>query len=194
MPWGEWNRRLRMPWLKKEIIRHDKRYMKSRISRARSHRVYGPLLVACLATAGCDLLPKKAATDTPSTPTSPTTPATASLDTFAGTWQSVTASTPPTGCGNLKYTITPTTATSANVTFTATCASNINVAGSGSGTLAGNVINWSASGLVSPGGVNCPFTFTNSKATIDEASKQIVVAYTGVVCGIPVSGTETVKK
>ena len=148
------------------------------------------LVVACALAAGCDLLNKKnATTDSPTSP-SPTT----SIDAFAGTWQSVTATTPPTGCGNLKYTVTPTTATSANVSFTATCASNITVTGSGAGSLSGNVIAWNASGLVSQGGVNCPFTFTNSKATIDEANKQVVVAYTGTVCGIPVSGTETVKK
>jgi hypothetical protein len=146
-------------------------------------------LVACVLAAGCDLLNKKNTTDTPTSPT-PTT----SIDAFAGTWQSATASTPATGCGNLKYTVTPTTATSANVSFTATCASNITVTGSGAGTLAGNVINWSASGLVAQGGVNCPFTFPNSKATIDDTTKQVVVAYNGTVCGIPVSGTETVKK
>ena len=143
--------------------------------------------LTCALTTGCDLLSKK---DT--TPTSPTAPTT-SIDAFAGTWQSVTASTPPTGCGNLRYTVTPTTATTATVSFTATCAGNITVTGSGTGTLTGSVINWSGSGLVSQGGVNCPFTFTNSKATLD-ATGQIVVNYTGTVCGIPVSGTETVKK
>lgn len=139
-------------------------------------------------TTGCELLTKKDAT----TPTSPTTPTT-SIDAFAGTWASVTASTPPTGCGNLKYTITPTSATSANVTFTATCAGNITVTGSGNGTLSGSVVTWTAGGLVGQGGVNCPFTFTNNKATL-ESNGQIVVNYTGSVCGIPVSGTETVKK
>jgi len=147
------------------------------------------LLAASVLAAGCDLLGKKDTTT--STPTSPTP--TTSLDAFAGTWQSVATSTPPTGCGNLKYTVTPTTATSANVSFTATCASNITVTGSGAGTLSGDAINWNASGLVSQGGVNCPFTFTNSKATLG-ADKNIVVNYTGTVCGIPVSGTETVKK
>ena len=78
----------------------------------------------------------------------------------------------------LKYTITPTTTTSAAVTFTATCASNINVTGSGAGTLSGNVINWGASGLVAQGGVNCPFTFTNSKATMG-TDGQVVVNYSG---------------
>src|SRR5690242_17102493 len=88
------------------------------------------LVLACAMTAGCDMFGKKDSTTTPTTPT-PTTPS-ASLDSFAGTWQSVTASTPPTGCGNLKYTVTPATTSSANVSFTATCASNINVTGSGS--------------------------------------------------------------
>ena len=149
------------------------------------------LLVACVLTAGCDLIGGKDKTE--ETPTSPTAPTvTASLDAFAGTWSSVSASTPPTGCGNLKYTITPTTTTTAAVTFTATCAGNITVNGSGAGTLSGNVISWSASGLVAQGGVNCPFTFTNSKATLE--SGQVLVNYTGTVCGIPVSGAETVKK
>ena len=146
------------------------------------------LFVACTLAAGCDLLTKKDKTESPTSPT-PTT----SIDSFAGTWQSVSASTPPTGCGNLKYTVTPTTSTSANVSFTATCASNINVTGSGAGTLAASTVTWNASGLVSQGGVNCPFTFTNNKAPLG-ADGNIVVTYTGTVCGIPVSGTETVKK
>jgi hypothetical protein len=148
--------------------------------------------LACALTTGCDLLSKKDGAGTPTSPTTPATPG-ATVEAFAGTWASVTPSTPPTGCGNLKYTVTPTTATSANVTFTATCAGNITVTGSGAGTLSGSVITWSASGLVGQGGVNCPFTFTNNKATLD-ASGQVVVNYTGTVCGIPVSGSETVKK
>ena len=145
------------------------------------------LVAACVLTAGCDLLTNK------NTGNPPTSPSSTSIDAFAGSWQSVQAATPATGCGNLKYTVTPTTATSANVSFTATCASNITVTGAGTGTLSGSAINWSASGLVSQGGVNCPFTFTNSKATLG-ADGNIVVNYTGTVCGIPVSGTETVKK
>jgi hypothetical protein len=105
----------------------------------------------------------------------------------------VASANPATGCGNLTYTITPTTTTSANVSFSATCAGNIAVTGSGAGTLSGDTINWSANGLVGQGGVNCPFSFTNSRATLG-ADGQIVVNYTGTVCGIPVSGTETVKK
>ena len=90
--------------------------------------------------------------------------------------------------------MTPTGATTANVTFTATCAGNITVTGSGSGTLTGSTINWTASGLVGQGGVNCPFTFTNSKATLDADAAQIVVNYTGTICGIPSAAPKTVKK
>src|SRR4029079_12726966 len=114
------------------------------------------LFVACAVAAGCDLLTNKKDTESPTSPTS------TSIDAFAGTWQSVTATTPATGCGNLRYTVTPTNATTAHVSFTATCAGNITVTGSGAGTLSGSAINWSASGLVAQGGVNCPFTFANS--------------------------------
>ena len=162
--------------------------MKSRVSTA--------LLLACVLTAGCDVLSnltgkKDKDSETTTSPTSPS--GSTSMDAFAGTWSSSTASTPASGCGNVKYTVTPTTTTSAAVTFTATCASNITVTGSGAGTLSGNTIDWSASGLVAQGGVNCPFTFTNSKAALG-TDGQIAVNYNGNVCGIPVSGTEMVKK
>jgi hypothetical protein len=153
------------------------------------------ILLICVMATGCELLTgknKDSASDSSGTPTSPSTP-TVSLDAFAGTWTSVTASTPPTGCGNVKYTVTPTTTSSANVSFTATCAGNISVAGSGAGTLSGSAITWSATGLVGQGGVNCPFTFPSNKSTLG-ADNQIVVNYSGTVCGIPVTGTETVKK
>jgi len=154
------------------------------------------LALAAVLTAGCDLLPNNKNSSTTTSPTSPTTPTTASISSFAGTWQSATAATtlPITGCGNLTYTVTPTGANSAAVVFAATCASNISVNGSGSGTLSGNVITWSAGGLVGQGGVNCPFSFNNNTATIDSTTNQVAIAYNGTVCGIPVSGSETVKK
>ena len=145
--------------------------------------------LACVLAAGCDLLSKDPKA---STPTSPTTPA-VSMSAFAGTWASVTATAPVTGCGNVKYTVTPVSDTTANVTFSGTCGGNINVTGTGTGTLSGSTLAWSAAGLVSQGGVNCPFSFTNGKATTD-ATGQVVITYSGTVCGIPVSGTETVKK
>lgn len=149
------------------------------------------IVIACALSAGCNLLSNDK--DSGSSPTSPSSPS-VSMDVFAGTWSSATASTPATGCGNVKYTVTPVSASTANVNFDATCGGNIGVNGGGTGTLSGSTLNWTANGLVSQGGVNCPFTFTNGKATQDAASTNVVVTYSGTVCGIPVSGTETVKK
>ena len=149
------------------------------------------VLLGALGTSGCDLLNKNKDESSSPAPTSPSAPS-VSVDAFAGTWSSVTASTPPSGCGNVKYTVTPTGTSSANMSFTATCASNITLTGSGAGTLSGSTITWSSSGLVSQGGVNCPFTFPSNKSTL--ADSQMTVTYSGTVCGIPVSGTETVKK
>jgi hypothetical protein len=156
----------------------------------RSHLI-APLVLAfaCTAASGCDLFKKD--TEDSGTPTSPTPPS-VSMNVFAGTWASTTAVTPPTGCGPVQYTVTPLTATSATVTFAATCAGNIQVSGTGSGQISGSSLDWSAQGLVGQGGVNCPFTFTNGKAVEDPAG--IKVTYSGTVCGIPVSGTEIVKK
>jgi hypothetical protein len=158
------------------------------------HFLFPAVALACALSAGCNLLTgDKEKDDSGSTPTSPSAPC-ISMDVFAGTWSSTTASTPATGCGNVKYTVTPTGNASANVTFNATCGGSIGVNGSGSGTLSGSTLDWNANGLVSQGGVNCPFTFTNGKAQQDADGANVVVTYSGTVCGIPVSGTETVKK
>ena len=149
------------------------------------------IALACALSSGCNLFTDNK--DSNSSPTSPSSPS-VSMDVFAGTWSSTTASTPATGCGNVKYTVTPVSAAAANVSFSATCGGNIAVNGSGTGTLSGSTLDWSANGLVGQGGVNCPFTFTNGKATQDSASTNVVVTYSGTVCGIPVSGTETVRK
>ena len=152
------------------------------------------LTLACaLGVAGCGLLPGTSDKNNTTTPTTPTTP-TVSMDAFAGSWTSASASTPATGCGNVTYTVTPVSTSSANVTFAGTCGGNISLTGSGTGTLSGNSLAWSANGLVGQGGVNCPFSFTNGTATQNATAGTITVTYSGTVCGIPVSGTETVKK
>ena len=157
------------------------------------NRLFCVLMLTCILVGGCDLLNRnKDKSSSSETPTSPSSTG-ASMDAFAGTWSSVSASTPATGCGNVKYTVVPVSASSATVSFSATCGGNINVNGTGSGTMSGSTLNWSATGVVGQGGVNCPFSLPNGKATQD-SSGQVVVTYAGTVCGIPVSGTETVKK
>ena len=150
------------------------------------------IVLACALSSGCSLVSdiKNAIS---SSPTSPSTP-TVSMDVFAGTWTSVTASTPSGGCGDVKYTVTPVTATTASVTFAATCGGTIDLDGTGTGTLSGSTLGWNASGTVTQGGLNCPFAFTNGTAAQDSTGKGIVVTYSGTVCGVSVSGTENVKK
>lgn len=150
------------------------------------------LFVVCSVFAGCSMLDRFKDDKEDGSPTSPGSPA-VSLDVFAGTWTSSTSATPSTGCGNITYTVIPVSATNANVTFQGTCASSIAVTGSGAGKVNGSTFEWTAQGLVAQGGLNCPFTFANGKATGD-ASGTMKVVYGGTVCGIPVSGTETVKK
>lgn len=155
----------------------------------KNHRLLGASVMAvCMLAAGCDLLDRNSDSKNPTSPS-----ASVSLEAFAGTWSSPTTSTPATGCGGLKYTVTPLNASTANVTFAATCAGNIQVNGTGTGTVHSTTLDWSAQGLVSQGGVNCPFTFSNGKA-VAEGTDAIKVTYAGTVCGIPVSGAETVKK
>jgi hypothetical protein len=148
----------------------------------------GVIAAALVATGGCDAIDKL----TNKNPASPSASA-ASLDVFAGTWASTSAAIPATGCGNVHYTVIPVSATTANVTFAATCASTIQVSGTGTGKVNGATLEWSAQGLVGQGGTNCPFSFPNGKAT-EETGGGIKVSYAGTVCGIPVSGTEVVKK
>ncbi len=148
----------------------------------------GVAAALCAVSLACDTLDKL----TGKNPASPSATS-ASLDAFAGTWASTSATAPATGCGNVHYTVTPVSATSANVTFAGTCAGSIQVSGTGTGKVNGSVLDWSAQGLVGQGGTNCPFSFPAGKAT-EEASGGIKVAYSGTVCGIPVSGSEIVKK
>lgn len=159
----------------------------------KKHLIMGAVLVLAGALSACNLLNGNDKDEKDGTPTSPSGPS-ASMDTFAGAWSSTTVTAPPTGCGNLKYTVTPVTTTSANVTFAATCAGNIQVNGTGTGAISGKTLNWSAQGLVGQGGVNCPFSFPTGKAVEGATAGTIDVSYSGTVCGIPVSGTETVKR
>jgi hypothetical protein len=149
----------------------------------------GALALTFAITSGCDLFSNK---DSPSTPTP-----TGSLDPFVGTFTSASSGTPsPTSCRNVTYVVTPTSSTTATISFTATCASNVAVSGTGTGTLSGTTLNWNAQGTVSQGGLTCPFTFPTGtgNTAVPDAAGAIKVNYSGTVCGIPVSGSEVLKK
>ena len=146
------------------------------------------LAVAGALTAGCNLIDKLKEKN----PTEPSS-STASVGDFAGTWVTSSSALPAASCGGVKYTVTPSTSSSANVTFNATCAGNIEVNGNGTGTVSGSALNWTAQGTVTQGSLSCPFNFTNGKAT-QETTGGVRIVYSGTVCGIPITGDDVLKK
>ena len=154
----------------------------------KTSRFLAALVAVCLLTTGCDQIEKLMGKN----PTSPSGTS-ASLGDFTGTWATTSSTVSAASCGNVKYTVTPVSDTSANVTFSGTCAGNTQVGGSGTGTMSGSTLNWNAQGTVTQGSLTCPFNFTNGTAT-QEASGGVRIVYSGTVCGIPVSGDEVLKK
>lgn len=130
---------------------------------------------------------------TPTTPTALGGTAAATILGFAGGWTS--ASTPgtlPGGCSAFDYRLTPSADGQAgDVTFKATCA-GITAEGSGRGVMNGSVLNWTAQGTASRDGLTCPFAFADSTATLEGAAVRL--NYRGTICGIPVSGSELMRR
>ena len=121
-----------------------------------------------------------------STPDAPTT-TTPTIDSFTGSWRS--ASTTSTGaCTAMNWSITPTGASSATIAYTATCA-GVPVNGTATGTLNGSTLNWATSGTAANG---CGYGL-NGTATPDLGT-DLRVAYGGTVCGVPVSGTDVLRR
>ena len=154
-------------------------------------RIRASLIVAAIVAlvAGC-------AKDTNQSPTSPSPAGSSSvtLDSFAGTWGSNTTpdQAPPSGCSGVEYTVAKKPdGKSADVTFKGTCA-GISAVGTGTGTLGGSTLNWSAQGTLTKGGTSCPFAL--DKSTAAQEGDGIRITYNGTVCGIFVSGSELVKK
>jgi hypothetical protein len=121
-----------------------------------------------------------------STPDTPTT-TTPTIDSFTGSWRS--ASTTSAGaCTAMSWSITPTGATSATITYSATCA-GVPVNGTAAGTLNGSTLNWTTTGAAANG---CGYGL-NGTATPDLGT-DLRVVYGGTVCGVPVSGTEVLRR
>lgn len=148
-------------------------------------------LAVAAASTGCEIITKQNSPTAPSGSTS----SSLKMDAFVGSWASSAVTPPsPSSCGNLQYTVTPTSASSANVTFSATCAGGLQVSGTGVGTLGASSLNWSAQGTVSQGGIACPFVFPSGSNTAVSEGAALRVNYSGTICGLPVSGSELVNK
>ena len=70
----------------------------------------------------------------------------------------------------------------------------LTLAATGSGTLTATGLNWAAQGTATGvSGAECSFSFTDSSAT-PLTDGTIRIDYKGRVCGVPVSGSEVVRK
>jgi hypothetical protein len=141
--------------------------------------------LSALLTAGCQNLFNQ--TTSPSPTTTPT------VQGMAGSWASVASATPAAGtCTNFRWTVTEFSGTTGSGTFSATCAGNLQVAGTANGALAGTTVNWTATGFgTAPGAAPCPIALTGT-ASFD--GTQFRIPYNGNACGVPISGTEILRK
>jgi hypothetical protein len=133
------------------------------------------LLIAAVAIAACNK-------SNPSGPSNGN-----ALTMMSGTWRSASTATSVGPCNNITYTLTPTGTTTATVTYTATCV-GVPVSGTGSGTMNGTTFNWMTSGTTG----SCSYSL-NGTATPASAA-DLNVSYGGTVCGVAVSGSETLHR
>lgn len=142
-----------------------------------------------LAAAGCSAVPG-------ASPVAPSAQdgATASvMSALSGTWRSTTVATATAGagtrgpCSGITYTLTPTGPSSASATYGATCG-GIAISGSGTATAAGNGVAWTTSGGLGA----CPFALSGTLTPTGASSATLT--YAGTVCGLPVSGSESLTR
>ncbi len=128
--------------------------------------------------------------------TSPASPSSVPVtaDTFVGAWTSATAGASPiAACSRFEYTVDKASERVVNLKVAATC-SGVTLDAIGSGTLAASGLSWDAQGTATgPSGTGCAFSFADSSAT-PLSDGTIRIDYKGKVCGMPVSGSEIVRK
>jgi hypothetical protein len=147
------------------------------------HRLAPWALAGCLLAAGC--------AETDQSGVSPTA-SSAVLDALAGAWTLGSSSALPAGCTALDYTVTKSDdGKSGIVAFNGTCA-GVEASGSGTGTVAGSALNWTAEGTATRSGLTCPFTF--GEGTARPEGDGVRVTFAGTLCGMPVSGTELLRR
>jgi hypothetical protein len=125
---------------------------------------------------------------------SPTSPAVVGASGLQGTWASTAVTTAQNTCTNYKWNVTSISGNSGSGTFSATCFGSLNVTGTGTGTLSGSTLSWTATGAATTlvGGATCPFSLSGT-ASFD-SNGQLRIPYTGTTCLGPVSGIEVLKR
>ena len=91
-------------------------------------------------------------------------------------------------CSDFSWTPSETVAGTYSGDFSATCADDVQLDGTASGTLVGDVLNFTATGTATPKDLPpCPFTLNGTGRLVNET---IELEYTGTTCLGPISGTE----
>jgi len=149
----------------------------------------------------------------PTTPTSVTTTTTTvtgpsdgvSVDTITGDWTADPITDPraladfeavaAARCGQIEFRVDrDTDSKTAIILFAATCA-RVRLRGQGKGVMAGDVLHWRLEGTATrPDGGTCPFRFVEGNTAQPVGDGRIKVTYNGLVCGMPVAGTEIIRR
>jgi hypothetical protein len=146
------------------------------------------------------------ATPTAVTTTAPTSTATAApaepVDGFVGQWNGDTgpvgaaeAAKAASSCTDIEFRVfRDTDSASAAIVFAATCA-RVRIRGEGKGLVAGGTLHWRAAGTAAlAGGKSCRFAFLEGNTATPAGEGMVKVTYSGTVCDVPVSGTETIRR
>jgi hypothetical protein len=119
---------------------------------------------------------------------------TTSVRSYLGTWIGPTVAAPSAqSCTALQWKITSQTATQITGDLTGTCGSGTALEGTVLATISdATTIPWAASGNATQGTTTCGFTLTGTGTF--QGTSNILVNYSGTVCGVPVSGSDTIKR
>jgi hypothetical protein len=112
---------------------------------------------------------------------------------MAGSWTSQGLSSGATGpCSSVHYSVTPAGSDTASINYAATCA-GLSISGTGTAVGTSTNLTWTSDGTaLLNGGVSCGFHLTGVATPMSASTASIT--YSGTVCGVPVSGTDTLSR
>jgi hypothetical protein len=113
---------------------------------------------------------------------------------LVGTWTSESIALPSAGsCSNFQWQVSSAIFNSMAGNFSATCAGNFVIVGTASGRIEGTSVPLAVAGTATVArALSCEFFFSGTG--VIENSETITIPYTGELCGIPISGTQTLRR
>jgi len=148
------------------------------------------ILLLALATTACFGLDRLLG----KSPSSPSESSSTTVRSYLGTWNGPTITSYPTAqsCGNMQWKITSQTGSQISGDFQATCAGGMTLVGTVVASDGDTAIQWAATGTATSASASCPFSL-NGNGTF-QGTSNILATYAGMVCGVLVSGSETIKR